>query len=261
MVVADTLGPFVDKFYENPGAWNGTAHYFALFLFGMQIFCDFSGYSDIAIGAARLMGVRLTENFNRPFLSKSVNEYWQRWHITLGTWVRDYLFVPLMYARPGRFAVNVLITFIAIGFWHGASWNFLLFGLVHGVATVLQYQYGRISWLPKLDSKGGRLLRWFFTLHILLISGVFFRAATTHDAFTILGSLAHMRSLDFSSILAVMYHYQLLQVAAVLTLLAGTAMFNKQLRFRWNHGYVLGMITVIFLMGQSGSTHFIYFQF
>ena len=261
VVVADSLAPYVDKFYETPQAWNGTAHYFALVLFGMQIFCDFSGYSDIAIGAGRVMGVRLTENFNRPFISKSVNEYWQRWHITLGTWVRDYLFIPLMYASPGRFAVNVLITFIAIGFWHGASWNFLLFGLIHGVVTILQYQYGRIAWLPQLTSVPGRFVRWFFTLQVLLISGVFFRAASIHDAFAIMGKLAAIRSFDPSSILAVMSMPQLLQVGAVLVLLAATVALNKNLRFRHNWMYVVGMLTVIMALGQSGGNHFIYFQF
>lgn len=261
VVIADSLAPFVDKFYETPQAWNGTAHYFALVLFGMQIFCDFSGYTDIAIGAARLMGVKLTENFNRPFRSLSVNEYWQRWHITLGTWVRDYLFVPLMYARPQRFAVNVLITFIAIGIWHGANWNFLLFGLVHGVATILQYHYGKISWLPQLTSLPGRFVRWFFTLQILLISGVFFRASTTHDAFAILGKLAAIRSFDPTSILAVMSKPQLAQVAIVLLLLAGTIALNRSLKFRHNRAYIVGMLTVIFLFGQSGGDHFIYFQF
>ena len=207
------------------------------------------------------MGVKLTENFNRPFRSLSVNEYWQRWHITLGTWVRDYLFVPLMYARPDRFAVNVLITFIAIGLWHGANWNFLLFGLVHGIATVLQYHYGKISWLPQLTSLPGRGVRWFVTLQILLISGVFFRASSTHDAFAILGKLAAIRSFDPSSILAVMSKPQLAQVAIVLLLLAGTAAFNRSLKFRHNRAYVVGMLTVIFLFGQSGGNHFIYFQF
>lgn len=261
VVVADSLAPFVDQFYENPAAWNGTAHYFALFLFGIQIFCDFSGYSDIAIGAARLMGVRLTENFDRPFLAKSVNEYWQRWHITLGTWVRDYLFLPLMYAHPGRFVTNVLITFLVIGFWHGASWNFLLFGLVHGVATLLQYRYARTPWLPRLTGLAGRSVRWFITLHILLISGVFFRAPSTADAFIILGKLASIRSFDPVSIRALLFDYQLVQIAIVLALLACTVAFNGSLRFKHNRLYVVGMLVTIFIFGQSGSHHFIYFRF
>lgn len=260
-VVADTLGPYVDKFHETPEAWNGAAHYFALFLFGMQIFCDFSGYSDIAIGSARLMGVRLTENFNRPFLSKSVNEYWQRWHITLGTWVRDYLFLPLMYAHPGRFVANVLITFAALGFWHGANWNFLLFGLVHGTATILQYHYDRVPGLPRMQGPAGRFVRWFFTLQVLLISGVFFRAASTTDAFTILGKLADLRHYDPRAILAVLTKPQLTEVAVALALLAVTTAFNRQLRFRYNGLYVLGMLLAIVTLGQSGANHFIYFQF
>ncbi|MCC6841134.1 MAG: MBOAT family protein [Flavobacteriales bacterium] len=261
VVVADSLAPYVDKFYETPGAWDGTAHLFAIFLFGMQIFCDFSGYSDIALGAARLMGVRLTENFNRPFLAKSINEYWQRWHITLGTWVRDYMFLPLMYAHPGRFAINVLIVFLAIGLWHGASWNFVLYGLVHGVATLLQHWYGRMGWLPRLQSLPGRAVRWCTTMAILLASGVFFRATSTEDALTILGKMAAIRSVDAGSILAVMTKPQLAEVGLVLLLLAGTALFRPALRFKYNRLYVVGMLVVIMVLGKSSANHFIYFQF
>ncbi len=261
VVIADTLAPYVDKFYETPGAWDGTAHFFAIFLFGMQIFCDFSGYTDIAIGSARLMGIRLTENFNRPFLAKSINEYWQRWHITLGTWVRDYLFLPLMYAHPGRFAINVLIVFVAIGLWHGASWNFMLYGLVHGTATLLQHAYGRIPWLPRLRSLPGKALRWAATMFILLASGVFFRATSTADALEILGRMASMGSLSMDSILAVMTRPQLMQVALVLLLLAGTAFFRPALRFKHNWAYVVGMLLVILVLGRASTDHFIYFQF
>lgn len=261
VVVADSLAPYVDKFYETPGAWDGTAHLFAIFLFGMQIFCDFSGYSDIALGAARLMGVRLTENFNRPFLAKSINEYWQRWHITLGTWVRDYMFLPLMYAHPGRFAINVLLVFLAIGLWHGASWNFLLYGLVHGLATLAQHVYGRIAWLPRLESLPGRALRWGTTMAILLASGVFFRATSTEDALMILGKMAAMRSLDTGAILSVMSKPQLGEVGLVLLLLAGTAWFKPALKFRYNWVYVTGMLVVIMVLGKASADHFIYFQF
>jgi alginate O-acetyltransferase complex protein AlgI len=261
VVVADTLAVIVDRYYTTIPAFDGTAHYLALVLFAMQMFCDFSGYSDIAVGSARLMGVRLMENFNRPFLSRSIAEYWQRWHISLGAWVRDYLFYPLMYAEPRRFVLNTLITFVAIGLWHGASLNFLLFGLVQGIATVLQYTWGRMRGLPQLQGRWGSALRWVFTMHVLLLSGVFFRAPSFADARSILVKLFTSLSASPVSFLSAMDTVERIQVALVLAGLAATAALPKGLLFRYDQLYRLVLLAAIILLGQSAGSQFIYFQF
>ncbi len=139
VVLADSLAPYVDKIFAlrdpaGPLIWAATA------AFMIQIFADFSGYTDIARGTARLLGFELMENFREPFLSKSVSEFWQRWHISLSSWIRDYVLGPLLGERPTllRFAWATMLTFAIIGFWHGPSWNFLLFGVYHGFWTVTQ---------------------------------------------------------------------------------------------------------------------------
>jgi alginate O-acetyltransferase complex protein AlgI len=136
MCVADTLAPYVDKVFvlKDPA---GPMIWAACIGFSVQIFADFSGYTDIARGVARTLGFELTENFKSPYLAASTPEFWQRWHISLSFWIRDYLLVPLLGAGPRlttfRFVWATVLTFVVIGFWHGASWNFILFGLWHGV--------------------------------------------------------------------------------------------------------------------------------
>ncbi len=140
MVIADSISPYVDKIYvlqdpAGPLIWAATAG------FMLQIFADFSGYTDIARGTARMLGFELMENFRAPFLATSTSEFWQRWHISLSSWIRDYLLGPLVGdagASRARFAVMTMVTFVIMGFWHGPSWNFALFGLYHGFWTVTQ---------------------------------------------------------------------------------------------------------------------------
>lgn len=151
MVVADRLAGFVDQFYGDPSAWNGGSVVLALVLYAFQIYCDFYGYSLIAIGSARFLGVDLMENFRTPYLATTVGEFWQRWHISLSQWFRDYLFIPLGGSRVSffRLAMNILIVFGLSGLWHGASWNFLAWGLGWGLAYLLEKGIGKFYKLPK----------------------------------------------------------------------------------------------------------------
>jgi len=130
VVIADRLAVYVNEIYASPGDENGLALLLATYFFAFQIYCDFSGYSDIAIGAARVMGYDLMENFRTPYLSKSIREFWSRWHISLSTWFRDYLYIPLGGNRVPqvRWFLNLFIVFVVSGFWHGANWTFLIWG-------------------------------------------------------------------------------------------------------------------------------------
>lgn len=140
VVIADRLAVIVDTVYNNPSGYDGVYYIIATVAFAIQIYCDFSGYSDIARGSARIMGFELMHNFDRPYFSKSVTEFWRRWHISLSSWFRDYLYFPLGGSRKGYFRplLNLFIIFLASGLWHGASWTFVIWGALNGVAIVIE---------------------------------------------------------------------------------------------------------------------------
>ena len=261
VVVADTLAIYVNYTFMNADACNGMQHYIGLIFFAVQMFCDFSGYSDIAIGSARLMGIKLTENFNRPFKALSVNDYWQRWHISLTNWIRDYIFYPIMYSRPKQLLMNTLIVFLAIGLWHGANINYIIFGLIHGVLTVVQYAYSRSSFLPQFKSKYGIVLRWLFNVHLLILTSVFFRATNFDQAITILNKIFTDISFSLSSIFVGISQFDFFLNLGLISLLGITAFFNKELRFKKNFVYIGVMLLVILIFGQNKEVQFIYFQF
>lgn len=138
LVIADNLSQYVSKVYDAPQSYTGFTLVLATVFFTLQIYCDFSGYSDIAIGLAKILGVNLMTNFKSPYFSQSVKEFWSRWHISLSAWFRDYVYIPLGGNRVGkvRHVINLMITFFVSGLWHGANWTFLIWGGVHGVAQI-----------------------------------------------------------------------------------------------------------------------------
>ena len=140
LVIADVFATVVDKVYNNPYSYVGLVFIITTVMFAIEIYCDFSGYSDIAIGCARLFGVELASNFRNPYLSFSIREFWSRWHISLSTWFRDYVYIPLGGSRAGRFrhCLNLFLTFLVSGFWHGSSLTFLFWGGIHGVLQILE---------------------------------------------------------------------------------------------------------------------------
>ena len=139
MVIADKAAVIVNQVYNNPSDHGGLHIVFATLLFAFQIYCDFSGYSDIAIGASRTMGFRLMKNFDSPYFSKSITEFWRRWHISLSTWFKDYVYIPLggNRAAPARVYSNLFLVFVVSGLWHGAAFGFIIWGALHGFIIVL----------------------------------------------------------------------------------------------------------------------------
>lgn len=140
LVVGDRAGIYVDTVFGNWEMHNGTSLIIATFLYTMQIYCDFAGYSLIAIGCARVLGFKLMDNFNRPYFATSVTEFWRRWHISLSTWFRDYLYIPLGGSRTGKWRTyrNLFITFLVSGLWHGAAYTFVIWGAYHGLLQILE---------------------------------------------------------------------------------------------------------------------------
>ena len=195
--VADTVAVFVNSVYNAPDEATGLGVIIATVLFAVQIYCDFSGYTDIAIGCARIMGIRLMQNFDHPYHATSIKEFWSRWHISLSSWFRDYLYIPLGGNRRGRVRrlLNVLIVFLVSGLWHGAAWTFVIWGLIHGIYQVI----GDLTIKPrnKLLSLVGLkerspLVIWvrrFITFVLVSFAWIFFRANSLADARLLLARL------------------------------------------------------------------------
>lgn len=188
-VIADNLAVIADRGYGEPELYFGPELTIATIAFTFQIYCDFSGYSDIAVGCARVMGVTLTENFNRPYLAGSIRDFWRRWHISLSGWFRDYVYRPLGGNRSGaaRAAVNVLAVFVLSGLWHGANWTFACWGLIHGAAYLGERVLSRIAPLNRLFARPW--LRASAVFAVVAFAWIFFRAASIGDALLILSRL------------------------------------------------------------------------
>jgi D-alanyl-lipoteichoic acid acyltransferase DltB (MBOAT superfamily) len=290
VVIADRLAGLVDHVYQDPHHFAGPSLVLATVLFAFQIYCDFSGYTDIAIGVAQVLGFDLMSNFRRPYSARSSHEFWQRWHISLSTWFRDYLYIPLGGNRvsPGRRHFNVLFTFIVSGFWHGAEWTFLLWGALNGayviLGTVTSGQRSRLAEATGLGSVPGfrNFLKIAVTFSLICVAWVFFRATSVRDALYILTHpfagagewLKHVFSpssayaarhifletskIDLLVALAGIAVMEVVQVLAgegdIRHLLARQAWF-----VRWPCYVALSMMIVA--LGRFGERQFIYFTF
>jgi D-alanyl-lipoteichoic acid acyltransferase DltB (MBOAT superfamily) len=195
-VVADHLAIIVNIVYANPHGFNGPTLIMATIFFAFQLYCDFSGYSDIAVGASKVMGITLMENFERPYFSKSIAEFWRRWHISLSTWLRDYVYFPL--ARSSKKTTRItlyiatIITFLLSGLWHGAAWNYVVMGAYFGICIVLaeMFKKYKIKLLAVIKLPPSSRVVWFgnivITFLLVCIGWVFFRARSLSDAFYII---------------------------------------------------------------------------
>jgi alginate O-acetyltransferase complex protein AlgI len=205
VVIADNLAPLVEATYADPSLTHGPALWLGTYAFAVQIYCDFSGYSDIAIGLGRLLGLDIMTNFRSPYAAAGPSELWRRWHISLSTWLRDYLYIPLGGNRGGEWHLrrNLLITMLLGGLWHGASWNFVLWGAYHGALLVLF----RPSWLRSLGARlhANRWARWPATVvrrlvffHLVCLGWALFRAESLADCAVLMERMLDFGALDLS---------------------------------------------------------------
>lgn len=192
LVIADLISVKIEPVFAHVRGFNGFALLLSTVLFAIQIYCDFSGYSDIAIGAARMLGYRVRENFACPYFSRSIREFWRRWHISLSSWFSDYVYIPLGGSRvpTARHLLNLMITFAVSGLWHGANWTYLAWGALHGLYAVCGALFRKIPFPATLRARMDRpfpaALRTLFTFALVGVAWVFFRAESLADALYVL---------------------------------------------------------------------------
>jgi len=278
-VIADRLGILVDASYNNVPEQTGASLMAATFLYSLQLYIDFSAYSEIAVGSAKIMGFRLTNNFNSPYFSRSITEFWTKWHISLSTWLRDYLFLPVAYKTLRIVKHNFLriklevwsyisatmITMTIAGFWHGESWAFVIWGVIHGVYLIVSFIKGRVYKKLKIKVKQNTLtgiVKTSVTFSIVSFAWIFFRAGDLHKAEQILSRI-------FSASIFALPVFNMNNAEFIFVVLLSAFVFVKEklwpvidtdsnLRF-----YIITFLLFIFsyLFGIFNQEQFIYFQF
>jgi len=270
LVIANNLSPYTDAVFNNINMHYGLTFVIAMIAYTIQIYTDFSGYSDIAIGSAKTLGFTLMENFRIPFFAKSVTDFWRRWHISLSSWVRDYVNTPLQYKFRGKGVIGILIaayiTFLIIGVWHGAAWNFVAFGLIQGTAIsyeVLSKDFRNRVWgyFPRFFGNilSNVLVFSFFSCCVILLR------VSLSEAGMVLSKISFNPSGFYWG------SKQLLIYAGIGTTIAWLVEFvkgdellvdfiaSRRICFRW--AYYLGCTILILMIGSLNSENFIYFQF
>ena len=287
VVIADRLAILVNHIYNDVYSYEGFPLLLATYFFAFQIYCDFSGYSDIAIGAAQVLGYDLMDNFKRPYFSKSISEFWKRWHISLSTWFRDYLYIPLGGNKVAkwRWYLNLFLTFLISGLWHGANWTFVIWGAIHGFYLIFAIWTKNITdkiyqlFALTKNSKRKKYIDVLITFHLVLFAWIFFRANSFSDASYILTHLFPLNIGEFISTITSTGGTQALlgltKRGLVLAFLSLGFMelihlfqrhrkmrqflSDKPLIVRWSIYYAL--IIAIISFGEFSLQEFIYFQF
>lgn len=280
LVVAGLLVSSVDSVYDNTGSYIGLVYIIVTIMFAIQIYCDFSGYTDIARGTAMLFGIELTQNFRSPYFSHSIKEFWGRWHISLSTWFRDYLYIPLGGSRVGmlRHALNLLITFLISGIWHGAGLTYIIWGGIHGLYQIAEniIRSGARNKESSFHKGITGILSLAFTFFLVCLAWVFFRANTLEDAWRIISlslfqisepgeylktavicldmTYAHMIYISIPVILLGIYDYASLKTDVI------AYISSKKIWIRYPI-YILFLLVILLFSEKGISTEFYYFQF
>lgn len=269
VVIADNISLYVESIYGAYELHTGFTLLFATYLFAIQIYCDFSGYSDIAIGCAKILGYDLIENFKQPYFAKSVTEFWRRWHISLSTWLRDYLYIPLGGNRKKTLFTyrNLMLTMLIGGLWHGAAWNFVIWGFLNGLYLSIEKKINYHDFIEK-QSKLVKCSSSIITFHLICLTWVFFRAETFKQAIVIIDRIFtieyffNLRIID-TSIFATIVLSTCILLCLEIFVVKNQDIKNVSLRL---NTYVLMLLKVslfflILLLGISDGSQFIYFQF
>lgn len=275
VVIADRISIYVNAVYNNNDKHNGTSLLLATVLFAFQIYCDFSGYSDIAIGSARVMGFKLMTNFNRPYFSRSISEFWKRWHISLSTWFKDYVYIPMGGNRVAKLFIylNLMVTFLLSGLWHGANWTYVIWGGLNGLYLVLALVFYKSRFRLKhlFDYLYLNFFYDFFNIIITFIlitfSWIFFRAGSFSTAISIVHKILFFRGKLFTGatkdLAYGMFFLAILLIKELFDeykLFSNFSLYNNSNKIVRHFAYY-SLIIIIMLFGVFDGSQFIYFQF
>ena len=258
LLLADPLGAYVDIIYAAPEQFGAVNHLLAVYAFAFQIYFDFSGYSDIAIGTARILGYRVPVNFRLPYLACGPSDFWTRWHISLSSWLRDYLYVSLGGNRSGRWKTyrNLLFTMFLGGLWHGAAWGFIIWGALHGLWLALH----RFAFRDSTGFRVPKAISIFLTFHVVCLGWIFFRSQHLPTALTVLRQLLDFETSYYSASALI---YLLLALSVLTHLLGASTYFQK----KWDSVFFgvkalwYASIMIVLFLPTSERPEFIYFQF
>lgn len=264
--ISDNIAPYIDLVFSSPEQYNATAIYAAVLLYAAQIYCDFSGYSDMAIAVAGLLGYRLPLNFAAPYFSSNLAEFWRRWHITLSSWLRDYLYISIGGNRSGEVKTyrNLMITMLLGGLWHGASWNFIIWGALHGAALSIHRGFRAVHGHKTFSNFLVRLISGTLTFYWVCLAWIFFRAQNLNDALAIanvwvLGSSTGVKSLPYDDwVLLLLGALALHWVFSRIDVLDVVEKRMPWPIFAFSYGAALSLAIAFIPMGYRP---FIYFQF
>ena len=288
LVIADRVSIVVDTVFNQYRSFDSIALIVASVCFSLQIYCDFSSYSTIAIGAAKVMGFTLMENFDTPYFARSIKDFWRRWHISLSSWFRDYLYIPLGGNRCSKVRkyFNLMVTFAASGFWHGAGWNYIIWGILHGAYQIIGECLMPIrKWFCKVlgmktESVSHKILQTILTFVLVTFAWIFFRAGSLREALDIISRIATEWTFEtfvsggFLNLGLSYLEWNILFVATLILFMISLVKYNMHLSldaflnkqsawFRWGVLYLLLFMTLIY--GKYGPEYsqqaFIYFQF
>ncbi|SRR5579883_3080522 len=265
LLIADHLALFVDPVFKHPLDYSAITLWLAVIAYAMQIYCDFCGYTDMAIGSAKCLGFDIPKNFDIPYISQSITEFWRRWHISLSTWLRDYLYIPLGGNRKGkqRQYINLLITMLLGGLWHGASWNFVVWGGLHGTALVIhKFFMDNVSKKYVIKSLIYKLFTWFITLTFVCITWIFFRSTSFSMSLTILKKMFCLSDPVGINWYATSF-FLCLPTLILIDFLGNQLNQGFKLKLTTFHGMFLFFFVIfgLIFLGPHNSSPFIYFQF
>jgi alginate O-acetyltransferase complex protein AlgI len=271
-VIADAVAPYVDQLFLHTHQFTSIDLVCGMYLYALQIYADFSGYTDIVRGISKLFGIEIMENFKQPYLSRNINEFWQRWHISLSSWLREYLYIPLGGNQKGtiRTYINILVTMLLCGFWHGASWVFVAWGGIHGLYISLyrcfKDSFTKSEKIPQVKTSHLRFfLSVFLTFHLVALAWIFFRAPDFTIATHYISSMLTMPHVGFSS--ASLIFITLFYIGLVLAIDIPLYRYNREFLvtaatpWPWQSVVYALLILSISFIGATYVQPFIYFQF
>ncbi len=288
MVIADSIGIYVDQVYRSLERVSGTAMLVAVILYSFQIYCDFSGYTNMSFGCAKMFGIDVGKNFNHPYLASGVGDFWHRWHISLSTWLRDYVYIPLGGNKIGVFRtyVNIMITFCVSGIWHGAAWHFIIWGMIHGAYVCIERfikGWGRTGFLSQKNKIIVQVIMFshvVMTFVLVTVAWIFFRVSQTKDVLIILRKIMRVPQELFSSVsmqellfsqvnqigkndlIYLVGYLVIFFIISIATRKKSVIYYLNQfpMTFRWII-YTLVLFAIFFLSNKTASAVFIYNQF